>query len=204
MQFQHTWGKVLSGEKTQTRRLVKAGETLTRRYPPYIDADTVFGKNNRTKYQVGQTQAVQPGRTKPAIYWRYSDITGTGYEVLQQPYSPELSNWGWKQLRIRITDIRREDVRDISAPDARAEGFNASDFLADSVYDSLQVWTKMHDPAFQFWFDARIVDFMWGNNKRELKQGLAGVGGWDTCLAAIKQRPAERYQAWALTFVVVK
>jgi hypothetical protein len=44
------------------------------------------------KWRVGQTYAVQPGRTKPGI------------------------------ARIRITDIRQERLQEISEEDARAEG----------------------------------------------------------------------------------
>jgi len=32
------------------------------------------------------------------IYWRYSDMTGTGYEVLNAPFSLELLNYGWRKL----------------------------------------------------------------------------------------------------------
>lgn len=32
------------------------------------------------------------------IYWRYSDMTGTGFEVLNAPFSLELLNWGWRKL----------------------------------------------------------------------------------------------------------
>lgn len=48
MIFSHTWEKVLSGEKTQTRRLKKPGQ-------------------KRSVYKVGQTYAVQPGRGKKAV-----------------------------------------------------------------------------------------------------------------------------------------
>jgi hypothetical protein len=32
------------------------------------------------------------------IYWRYSDVTGVGYEILNMPFSLELLNWGWRKL----------------------------------------------------------------------------------------------------------
>ncbi len=64
MIFQYTWQQVIAGEKTATRRPVKAGETAE------TDAQgeivTVMHRG-RTKYRVGQVYAVQPARTAPAI-----------------------------------------------------------------------------------------------------------------------------------------
>ena len=64
MIFQYTWRQVISGEKTATRRPVKAGDEAE------IDAQgqivAVIHKG-RTKYRVGQVLAVQPARTASAI-----------------------------------------------------------------------------------------------------------------------------------------
>lgn len=46
MIFQHTWNLILSGRKTQTRRVMKGDQ------PPWV---------------VGKSYAVQPGRTKKAV-----------------------------------------------------------------------------------------------------------------------------------------
>jgi hypothetical protein len=64
MIFQYTWEKVLRDEKTQTRRIVKPGETLWCRND---GADYVADGNGRKKWQVGRTYAVQPGRGKSAV-----------------------------------------------------------------------------------------------------------------------------------------
>lgn len=105
MIFQHTWEKVLTGEKSQTRRLVKPGEYLD---SLYYDGrhDIVRAANNRIvhatsiSFEPEKTYAVQPGRGKAAV------------------------------ARIRILSIRREDVREISDADVEAEGFQtASDFF---------------------------------------------------------------------------
>lgn len=118
MIFQHTWEKVLSGEKTQTRQLSA----------PYADGFSIAGKEMigfpngvlsvmhgdksdekwNVKYQVGKAYSVQPGRGKKAI------------------------------ARIEITDIHYEDVREISDEDVKAEGF-------DSTTQFLETWTQMHD-----------------------------------------------------------
>lgn len=98
MQFQHTIKMVLNQTKCQTRRLVKPRERYDDRsvfgLPPAVF--TVSNKDEpapRVKWYVGQTLAVQPGRTAKGI------------------------------ACIRITGIRCEDVRNISKADAKAEGF---------------------------------------------------------------------------------
>jgi hypothetical protein len=125
MIFQHTWEKVLSGEKTQTRRLVKRqditggsykagyrvsmtdGSPIGVHYKPFrFDADGKY-LGPRRKWIPGRTYAVQPSRTEKGI------------------------------ARIRITGVRRQDVRRISQVDARAEGFSGPEQF-------LQLWMLMH------------------------------------------------------------
>lgn len=127
MIFQHTWQRVLDGTKTQTRRPCKPGEF-------YEPADAANGypegvfrwKRNDTdewlersvpKYIVGKDYAVQPGRGQKAVG------------------------------RIRITGIRRENVRKISDDDARAEGFASRNAF-------LYLWQLMHDED-----DAWVIEF---------------------------------------------
>lgn len=207
MQFQHTHALVLSGQKTQTRRIVKPGDHLI--YHGEYAELTAFGMDygtldgvyngQRPVYRIGSKYAVQPARTKPMIYWRYSDMTGTGYEVLQQSYSPELANWGWKPARIRITSIEREDVRNISYEDACAEGFKHEDGVADTIYGGfLNTWCKMHDKKAVWKFDPQNVDYWINTGKRR------ELVGFHTVKEIIANRPAERYTAWALTFELVK
>lgn len=101
MIFAHTLEKVLNGTKTQTRRLVKAGEQLT------ADGVCIRTARGRRLYQVGKTYAVQPARGKRAV------------------------------ARIRVTRLRCEDVGDISAEDAHAEGFA-------SPCAFLEAWRAIH------------------------------------------------------------
>ncbi|MCU0464247.1 MAG: hypothetical protein MUF38_06730 [Anaerolineae bacterium] len=60
MIFAHTLEQVLSGQKWQTRRLVKLGESLEKnRY--------IIKANGRVRYEVGKTYAVQPNRGKKSV-----------------------------------------------------------------------------------------------------------------------------------------
>jgi hypothetical protein len=90
MIFQHTWQQVVSGQKSQTRRLAQEGDTVIFDF----DLTSIWAvyRKGRLLYKVGQTRAVQPGRSK----------AGVG--------------------RIRLTGIRREPVNEISKADAIAEG----------------------------------------------------------------------------------
>lgn len=101
---------------------------------------------HRTIYQIGKTYAAQPGRGKPAV------------------------------ARIRITGIKREDVRGISDEDVRAEGF-------DSYAEFIITWCQMHDKSYY----------------RKLAKTEPTV-----VQRLFTDRPAERYDAWAITFELVK
>lgn len=153
MIFQHTLPKVLSGEKTQTRRIVKPRDRYDDRrmigHPPAVFTVSRHGIDPApiVKWQVGQTYAAQPGRGKPAV------------------------------ARMRITDIRREDVRRISEADVTAEGF-------ENIGDFWFLWINMHDPEYLDTYRyAKDCDY------------LDEYGFYD--------RPAARYDAWAITFELV-
>ncbi|MFQ3534436.1 MAG: hypothetical protein SNJ58_01030 [Aggregatilineales bacterium] len=61
MIFAHTLESVLKGTKSQTRRLIKAGEWLS------ADGTSILTASGRRLYQVGKTYAVQAGRGKRAV-----------------------------------------------------------------------------------------------------------------------------------------
>lgn len=89
MLFQYTLDLVLSGKKTQTRRVVAREDAAERGDDGEITAVKTSG---RDKYRIGKTYAVQPARGKPAV------------------------------ARIRLLKIEREQVSEVSAREARAEG----------------------------------------------------------------------------------
>ena len=134
MIYQHTWEKVLSGEKTNTRRIEHLGDMFTfpismvvigkdhgkildslPALPEYSAHHQIYRvvNNGITRYQVGKTYAVQPGRGKKSVG------------------------------RIEITNIRREDVRCISDEDVQAEGFQTTG-------DFWHTWVSMHDKS---WYE---------------------------------------------------
>lgn len=97
MIFQHTIDKLLAGNKTQTRRVMKPNEVAIRgRYNKIL----AISINERDKWRVGQTYAVQPARGKSQV------------------------------ARIKIIAINSQCVHYINHHDAIAEGFaNRHEFL---------------------------------------------------------------------------
>jgi len=90
-----------------------------------------------------------------------------------------LPNRGIKQIaKIRILEIRKEDVRHISKPDLLAEGFS-------NPLDFLKTWVNMHDKTFE---------------RDSAKFNDGNMPFVDFLMA----RPKERYTAWVLTFEVVE
>jgi hypothetical protein len=90
MIFQYTWPQVVLRHKTATRRVISPTEVAIR--TRYNKVSTVK-QNGRTKWQVGATYAVQPGRGQSQI------------------------------ARIRLTRITRQQLSRITNAQARAEGF---------------------------------------------------------------------------------
>ena len=148
MIFQHTVDKVLDGTKTQTRRIVKATHGECYLYDDYTGEPLgilAVGTGKSWLYACGKTYAVQPGRGKHAVG------------------------------RIRITGLRREDVREISDDDVKAEGFS-------SYRDFMWTWISMHDKS-----HAAMIE------RGELNTDYG-----------VKHRPADRYDAWVIEFELVK
>ena len=93
MIFQYTWARVLSGHKTQTRRLVRDSDRLWTIEHEDRAPEKVLLRGNRTKWRTGRNYAVQPGRNQKAV------------------------------ARIRLLDIRYQFLGHISEEEARAEGY---------------------------------------------------------------------------------
>lgn len=136
--------EILNGYKTQTRRVVKPNEWL-RRDPKGVVADAVLisdepGKGPaRVKWQVGSTYAVQPGRGENALHYQDQHAE----RVIVEPSEESVP------LRITITAIRREHLKDISEDDALAEGVkprhNEAGVMVKSARDAYkELWNSIH------------------------------------------------------------
>lgn len=113
-----------------------------------MNIETVFTKNGQhPKWQVGKSYAVQPARTAKAIG------------------------------RIQITAIRAYDVRDITADEARREGFQ-------DIGDFWFTWVSMHDKS---WLET----YRYAHDCDYLHE------------YGFYKRPEKHYSAWQLTFRLV-
>lgn len=142
MQFKEEFiPKIISGEKTQTRRLVKEGDAITAVHSKNkIYAIGKILPPHRTKYQVGKDYVVQTKRGGKGLWycpkckkssylvnsfgsWKKADSIKKFCECSMKIISENPYTGTFKPLRIKITDIRQEKLLDISEADARAEGF---------------------------------------------------------------------------------
>lgn len=114
MIFQHTWPQIVARTKTVTRRLIAHGDLAVRGKNNVI---VQVKHNGRTKWQIGTTYAVQPGRGETGI------------------------------ARICVARITQQQLKRISNTESQAEGFtNRQEFLSTwrtihgSVDPNLKVW----------------------------------------------------------------
>lgn len=202
MIFQHTWRWILRPSpntkelKTQTRRLIKGQQVVGYRkrvtgfemVNGVVNTESLTVEHEYTRvcqYKVGQTYAVQPGRGKRAIWWRETadGIETTADSDIYKHWAwKALRNAGFKELRIRITEIRLEDVRNISNADVRAEGFR-------SEGEFFMTWCRMHDKE---------------QPLPVIPAYVTGAIEWHGAHDELALRPDERYAAWAITFEVVR
>lgn len=115
--------QIIHREKTETRRPVHEGETIANVFKEIDGAyqwrKAVKRANGSIRYYVGQTHAVQPGRGKPVLQYNPQTL-----EILSNPVPDDVTDLRpFVQARIRILEIWRENVLNISEADAKAEGF---------------------------------------------------------------------------------
>lgn len=137
-----------------------------------------------TDQQAGDTVRRQ---TKTAGNYRVHYVIGQSYAVQPGRGKPGIIIDG-KPLRIELKNICLEDVRTISEPDAIAEGFAGR-------LEFWQIWANIYEDRPTLTKLNNLVERLPGGDRVDLER-VAGE-----LLAA---RPLDRYQAWALTFKVVK
>jgi hypothetical protein len=165
--------KIVHGKKTQTRRPVKAGESLRQIENPHGGYKPLgVYQNNRAKMLIGRDYAVQPGSAKPGVCWNAK------FQVWRETGPNNRVDDVSQMLRIRILDIWREDVRDISHHNAVAEGFSTG------RVGFWRTWCGFYDPAIV----PMLTNSIYDSNAR----------------AELRKRPDELYQAWAYTFEVLR
>ena len=133
MLFQHTWKYVVSGQKTQTRRLAQKGDIAS---VDESDPNRPINKVIRTAdagvpktlYEVGKTYSVQPGVAKKTVG------------------------------NIRLTAIRRERLQDLSEADALKEfpvtSAEANVTDAQSALKTFkETWNTMYSSSGARWED---------------------------------------------------
>lgn len=190
--------KIVRGEKIQTRRPVKSGEVLRQMESPH-GGYTPIGvvQNGRMKIAINKDYAVQYGRGKPTVWWQMRRRGELPVEHDVMPYEfykkmvdkhgdaavGFLYHYEYKPLRILITDIRREDVRDISHDDAIDGGFTFA-----PKYSFLMTWCGFYDAS----MSAKLLETEYDPNSPS------------HCPLYLRDRPDKLYQAWAYTFEVVR
>lgn len=139
MIFQYTWPQVVNHQKTATRRVIGANEFAVRARYNKIAA---VKHNERIKWQIGATYAVQPGRGQKQV------------------------------ARIRLVRITRQKLSHISNAEAQAEGFsNRQEFLQtwETIHgpdsDDVRVWVLEFELVKA---TSTLYNLAWPRHKRSL------------------------------------
>lgn len=175
--------KILTGDKTQTRRPVKQGEAL-------VELDglkTLLTAGGRIKHQQGRDYAVQYGRGKPMCWYKPADedesarLLSYGWYKELILMQPDLRLCDYLPMRIRLADIWFEDVRQIRYSHARQEGFGGE-------IDFLRVWCEFYDTV----------------GLEILKRNELFLLDYPNATDLLDDRPHELYQAWVYEFELVE
>lgn len=152
------WELVISGRKTQTRRIWHDGDytwMCGRRgaHPAPLLYSQICMANGRTRYKVGQKLPVVPKYQKPMIWIdphgnpRLDAITyvhDTEYDLDTRIDRSDLwAEHGFKPARVEILSLWREPVQNISPADAIAEGVNSVEEYRD-LWESINGKTRLY------------------------------------------------------------
>lgn len=216
---------ILTGKKVQTRRMVKEGEFLSyeeavteeefKRELKYGKPAQVITKNKKIKWQTCKEYSVCLGRGKPCV-WYCPECKSYGDSVIHDfhkvkgcspnhyCYKCERSS---RLLKIRITGIRKEHLKDITEEDAEREGFvsniadinknNAKEYGTAKNY-FLAAFAKVNKDKIP---KEVIDDYFEGIEEAVPEQGHNIIKNWtdcDGCSAGIAH--VWNPEVWCLTF----
>ena len=152
---ENTIKKIIRGEKTQIRKLVKEGEL---EFQEPCRVETYLG---RVKWCIVRKYAVCPGRGKKQVWYCPSckaikgtqNILDTIRESKFCIYCELLSKKNnWKPLFIKITKIKKENLLDITRTNIKKEGFkNRKEFLDDFKKHSKITNSALHSFNTKVW-----------------------------------------------------
>lgn len=134
---------ILDGRKTQTRRVIKPAPfdiTFENREPQYHIGDTLYVRETWKQYTIG---TAGPGLIDGYLYKadEPQDTSGMMVEGRWHPsiHMPKDAARIW----LKVTDIRCEQLNDMTEEDAIAEGFPDSPAGTDSPLERFAVlWDK--------------------------------------------------------------
>lgn len=173
--------ELLDGRKTQTWRLVHSDDIEL--VVPLPESRIYFKRDGMycaTPADLIDQLVITGVERKGRKLWQ----VGQDYAIVPKMGKPAI-----KTHRIRITEIRRKDARLITEDDAVAAG--VSDW-----WEYLALWTSIYDKTAYHQYNFHRRDYTFESNWRK-DHGTQ----WAEYL---KRRPAERYQAWALTFALLE
>ena len=140
--------KIVSEEKTQTRRLVTDKHSAFTNGKIVIeywnDKRFEYPKNckSRIKWEVGKDYSVQPGRGAKGVLW-CSKCKETNLQTDYTTHFCDLKKtWYFENLRIRITSIEKQRLLDITRDEVEKEGFKHE----INFYGYFLRVTKKHQP----------------------------------------------------------
>lgn len=109
--------EIRNGEKTQTRRVVQSSDTWIKKIQIGMSVFEIHGNWNTSEPRTN-TETLSEGRVSVVLR------NGRRLWQLGQTYAvvPKRGQFAIKDMRIRVIEIRREQVQSISHPDAMAEG----------------------------------------------------------------------------------
>lgn len=173
MIFQHTWEKVLDGSKTQTRRIVKPGESANGEYTSCLKAGVPCLQGGVAREN--GTNAWCDGVGTGGVGYPYPPSCIGALKVIEQvrdgnyrlkwqvgrTYAVQPGRGKAAIGRIRITAIRKERVQDITEEDAFAEGCKKGEiwesgpnelgytfkFQTKAQFEFKTLWEEVHGPG---------------------------------------------------------